>query len=238
MLMLAAEDERTVAVVQAIREGDLEGLDRLLRADPELATARISDPHGKGQSRSLLHILTDWPGHYPNSAATVAALVAAGADVNARFDGRHAETPLHWAASCDDVAVLDALVEAGADLEADGAVIGGGTPMADAVAFGQWHAARRLLEHGARTNLWQAAALGLLDRVEEECGGPEPPAAEELTKAFWCACHGGQRHTAEYLLGQGADLNWVGYDQLTPLAAAVRSEAHELAGWLREQGAR
>jgi hypothetical protein len=27
-----------------------------------------------------------------------------------------------------------------------------------AVAFGQWNAARRLLERGARTNLWQAAS--------------------------------------------------------------------------------
>jgi hypothetical protein len=58
-------------------------------------------------------------------------------------------------------------VDAGANIEADGAVFGGGTPMADAVAFGQWMAARRLLERGAQTNLWQAAALGLLDRVRE-----------------------------------------------------------------------
>ena len=102
----------------------------------------------------------------PEAAAKVAALVAAGADVNARFTGPHGETPLHWAASSDDIDALDALLDAGADIEADGAVIAGGTPIADAVAFGQWNAARRLLERGARTNLWQAAALGLLDRVQ------------------------------------------------------------------------
>jgi ankyrin repeat protein len=45
-------------------------------------------------------------------AATVAALVEAGADVNARFTGPHTETPLHWAASSGDVAVLDALLDA------------------------------------------------------------------------------------------------------------------------------
>ena len=94
--------------------------------------------------------------------------MAAGADVNARFTGPHTETPLHWAASSDDIEALDALLDAGADIEADGAVIAGGTPMADAVAFGQWKAARRLLERGARTNLWQAAALGLADRVRDE----------------------------------------------------------------------
>ena len=115
--------------------------------------------------------MTDWPGHVPEAAAKIAALVAAGADVNARFTGPHTETPLHWAASSDDVDALDALLDAGADIEADGAVIGGGTPIADAVAFGQWKAARRLLERGARTNLWQAAALGLLDRVRDELAG-------------------------------------------------------------------
>lgn len=58
-------------------------------------------------SRTLLHVVTDWPGHYPNGAATVALLIAAGTDVNARFAGPHTETPLHWAASSDDVEVLD-----------------------------------------------------------------------------------------------------------------------------------
>ena len=65
--------------------------------------------------------------------------MTAGADVNARFTGPHTETPLHWAASSDDVEALDALLDAGADIEGDGAVIGGGTPIADAVAFGQWN---------------------------------------------------------------------------------------------------
>jgi uncharacterized protein len=69
----------------------------------------------------------------------VARLVAAGADVNAhsRFSA-HTETPLHWAASSDDVAVLDALIDAGADIEAAGAVLGGGSPLADACGFGNW----------------------------------------------------------------------------------------------------
>ena len=33
-------------------------------------------------TRTLLHVATDWPGHYPNGAAVVGVLVAAGADVN------------------------------------------------------------------------------------------------------------------------------------------------------------
>jgi ankyrin repeat protein len=72
--------------------------------------------------------------------------------VNAPFAGRHAGTQLHWAASSDDLAVLNALIAAGADVETPGPVIDGRGPLANSVAFGQWRAARRLVEHGARAN--------------------------------------------------------------------------------------
>jgi ankyrin repeat protein len=143
---------------------------------------------------------------------------------------------LHWAASSGDVAVLDALLDAGADIEADGAVIGGGTALADATAFGQWNAARRLVERAATTTLGEAASLGLLDRVRTHLAD-DHPTSQDLTSALWMACHGGQQDTAELLLDHGADLNWVGYDHLTPLDAAARSDAAELVDWLRRRGA-
>jgi uncharacterized protein len=220
-------------VTEVIHSGDAASLQQLLSEHPGLARARLGDPE-HGQSRTLLHVVTDWPGNVPEAAAKIRALVAAGADVNARFTGPHTETPLHWAASSDDTEALDALLDAGADIEADGAVIAGGTPIADAVAFGQWKAARRLLERGARTNLWQAAALGLRDRIRDELARSEP-AQDDLDNALWCAAHGGQRETAELLIDRGADPARVGHDNLTPAAAAERSEANELAAWLREQ---
>ena len=180
-------------MTETIRSGDAAALEQLLREHHELAHARLGDPE-RGQSRTLLHVVTDWPGKVPDAAAKIRVLVAAGADVDARFTGPHTETPLHWAASSDDLEALDALLDAGADIEAGGAVIGGGTPMADAVAFGQWAAARRLLERGARTNLWQAAALGLADRVRDELA-QAAPTREDLDNALWCAAHGGQRST-------------------------------------------
>ena len=217
--------------VQCIQRGDLDGLKRLLKENPSLATERFD-----GQ-RTLLHVATDWPGHFPHSAETVVTLIEHGAEVNAAFVGKHRETPLHWAASSDDVAALDALLDHGADIEASGGVIGGGTAIADAVAFGQWNAARQLVERGARTNLWQSAALGLMPRVEE-CFSQAAPSADDVTNAFWCACHGGQRETAEYLLKRGAELNCVGYDNLTPIEAANRSHAESLVAWLRGLGAK
>jgi uncharacterized protein len=236
-MKMRADDPRAVALVEAVRAGDVGAVEHLLADHGELSTARFVDPRFSDE-RSALHLATDWPGHFPNGRAVVARLVGSGADVNAAFGGRHAERPLHWAASSDDVEVLDALVEAGADLEAPGSVINGGSPLADAVAFGQWRAARRLVELGAQANLWQAAALGLADRVERLLVADPPPARDEITNAFWCACHGSQRTTAERLLERGADIDWVGHDGLTPLDAAVRSDAHELADWLRSRQAR
>jgi hypothetical protein len=222
------EDPLAVAVVAAIQQGDLSRLKRLLGENPELATARLGDDDPSGASRSLLHVATDWPGHFPNGAATVAALVEAGADVNARFRGPHAETPLHWAASSDDVEVLDALLDAGADIEASGAVIGGGTPLADARAFGQWRAAHRLVERGAQTTLDDVATLGLMDRLVAYFEGENTPSPEEINRAFWGACHGGQQRAAEYLLDKGADVNWLPpWEEKTALDAAERSEAGE-----------
>jgi ankyrin repeat protein len=110
--------------------------------------------------------------------------------------------------------------------------------MSDAVVFAQWKAARRLLERGARTTIWQAAALGLLDRVEEYCGSQAPPSSDEITGAFWNACRGGYMRTAEYLLGRGAELNWIGYERKTPLQVAHESGVEDLIAWLRSQGAK
>ncbi|HEX2372805.1 MAG TPA: ankyrin repeat domain-containing protein [Actinomycetota bacterium] len=231
-------DPLAVAVVEAIRSGQLEELRRLLAEHPGLATARIGDDGPGGDTRTLLHVVTDWPGHFPDGPATVAVLVGAGADLDARFGGgSHDETPLHWAASSDDVEVLDALLDAGADIEAPGGVIAGGTPLADARAFGQWRAAHQLVERGARTTLDDAATLGLQDRLAGYFSGTGP-APEDVNRAFWGACHGGQRGCAEYLLERGADPNWVPpWEPLTPLDAAARSGADDLVGWLRARGA-
>ena len=242
VMVLDAGDPVAVAAVAAIHAGDVARLRQLLADHPGLATARLGDYDGRpdgGVSRTLLHVVADWPGHYPTGAQTVAALVAAGADVNARFTGPHQETPLHWAASNDDVELLDALLDAGADIEAPGAVIGGGTPLADARGFGQWRAAHRLVARGAHVTCNDAATLGMMDRLAAFFDGPEPPTPAEVDLSFWGACHGGRREAAEYLLARGADVNWVPpWEDRTPLDAAARSGADHLIAWLREHGGR
>lgn len=227
---IPADDPRAVALVAAIRDGDVDRLRAMLSEDPSLATARIVDD--RQVARTLLHIVADWPGHFPNGARAAAVLIQAGADVNARVTPPAAETPLHWAASADDVELIDALLDGGADIEAEGAVFTGGAPMSDAVVFAQWNAARRLLERGARTTIWQAAALGLLTRVRECFAAEQPPSKHDVTNAFWHACRGGQLDVAEFLLARGADLHWVGHDHKTPLDVAHESGVEPLVTWL------
>jgi hypothetical protein len=235
-VLLDSRDPLAVAVVDAIHLGDVGSLRRILHDHPDLGAARIGDG---AQSRTLLHVVTDWPGHFPNGGEVVVVLTRAGADVHAPFVGRHAETPLHWAASSDDVEVLDALLDAGADLEADGGVVAGGTPLTDATAFAQWQAARRLVERGAQVTSFDAAALGYLDLVKELFPHSAAHDEDELGNAMWAACHGGQKAVAVYLLARGADLNWVpAWEQLTPLDAAARSQAKDVLKWLHSKGAR
>lgn len=145
------------------------------------------------------------------------------------------ETPLHQAASSNDVAAIDALLDAGADINASGAIFTAGGPLSDAVIFANWDAARRLVDRGAHVEWWQAAALGLLDTMRTRWDAPPPPTRDEITRSLWHACRGAQRATTEYLLAHGGDVHWVGWDGLTPVAAAEKSGNAEFVIWLRSR---
>ena len=238
-LRLSGSDPVAQALVAAIHAGELGTLTELLHDHPGLAAARIVDD--KGGSGTPLHAAADWPGFFPHGPEVVAMLIAAGADPNAPVEGSwHTETPLHWAASSDDVEVARALIDGGADIEAPGASIAGGTPLDDAVGYGCWQVARLLVERGARVDrLWHAAALGMRSRVEELLAA-SPPSEQQLTDAFWQACHGGQRRMAEYLLALGAELNGSpSWGESTALDAAdsLGTGREALVEWLRSQGA-
>ena len=230
-------------LTRAVQGGSLEALQGLLAAHPGLAAARINDDRG---SKALLHVVTDWPGFFPNGPAVVKLLLAGGAEPNVRTQdaqGHDGETPLQWAASSDDVEVAEALVVGGADLEARGACIAGGTALANAVGYGCWRVARQLLHHGATVEqLWQAAALGLPARVEEFFQNETPPSPEDVNHAFWQGCRGGYRRTVEYLFARGADPNWIP-DYAKETAWQIASSAGQdtgraaLLNWLRAVGA-
>lgn len=232
-----------VLAADAVRDGHVGGLRELLTREPRLVSERLRSADG---GRTLLHVATDWPGHRPRVAETIAMLVGAGAAVDAPFEGSHAETALHWAASCDDVVALDALLDAGADIDAPGGSVGDGTgtPLFVATVFAQWVAARRLVERGAATGGWEEASLGLLDRLDARLSSGTV-SSSELSRWFWAACHGGQRAAAALLLAAGAERDRASeWDSTTPLDAARRAaeagtpDADDVVAWLVAQGAR
>jgi hypothetical protein len=227
----------------AVHSGDVELVRRLLAENPVLARARFGAV--ESGTRTALHLVADWPGYFPRGPEIVELLIDAGADPNALTTGRGSdspgpgsETPLHWAASSDDVDVAAALIEGGADLETpDGSI---GTPLDNAVGYACWHVARLLVVRGARVDkIWHAAALGMLDRLDDLLGPDLDP--EQISQGFWHACAAGQRRAAERLLTAGADLRWEPhYAQGTPLDAAtgLGTRQENVIEWLKSIGAR
>lgn len=237
-MRLSPSDAVAADITRAVKTGDLATVERLVREQPDLANARIEGR--RGGSRTVLHQVADWPGFVPNGPDMVRLLVAAGADVDATTEGGFTETPLHWAASSDDADVAEALISAGANLGISGGSIAGGTALDNAVGYACWQVAHLLVRRGANVDkLWHAAALGLLERTQALLDEATP---EEINQAFWHACSGAQRRTAELLRAHGADINFVPdyAGNTTPLAAAtsVETRRQTLADWLRERGAR
>ncbi len=234
-MILATNDPLAVEATAAIESGDVDGLAALLHDHPALATARIGTDDC---SRTLAPRAHRLAGASPERRVDRDGARRRRSGCERALRRAHTETPLHWAASSDDIDALDALLDRGADIEAEGAVIGGGTPLLDATAFGQWHAATTVGRAGRRGEV----VAGRDARAPRPRSSPSSPLgprrAEEVTEAFWGACHGGQRATAERLLAEGADIDWVGWDDLTPLDAAARSGADDVVTWLGSLGAR
>ena len=241
--------EQARAVVES---GDVEVLQQLLAEDPKLVKKTTPD-----NPRTLLHTLCDFPAHRLRRVETAQILIDAGADVNARVVFKDkpgpGETPLHWSASSDDVELIDALVDGGADVDIDGGIIANGTPLWEAVVFCMQGAAHKLIERGATYNLMIAAGVGRLDLVETffNPAGQVTPEAGVLpgwTKpreaqfcidsAFGMACRNGYLETAQWLLYKKPDINAKNPVGETPLDQALGRKHPEVANWLMTLGAR
>ena len=233
---VTAKSDSADELVDALHAGDIDAVQSLLRTNPELARGSLGGRHA---DRTALHVLTDWPGYFPNGPQLVRVLVEAGADPNARPPGGPgSETPLHWAASSDDVDVARALIDAGADLQAPEGSIG--SPLDNAIGYACWNVAALLVERGAPVDkLWHAAALGMLDRLEELAAQPEVD-RDAISQAFWHACGAARRRAAELLLDRGADLDWTPpYAHGTALdtAQGTGTQRENVIEWLKSRGA-
>ncbi|MEQ9569870.1 MAG: ankyrin repeat domain-containing protein, partial [Longimicrobiales bacterium] len=166
--------------LDALLDGDLSALDDALEADPDLVAARapwrVPPWDGYFHRATLLHHVAGNPRIRPLPRTMLRAarrLLDAGADVDAvtaagpTQPGDIGWTTLGLAATSGDareagfqIALMDLLIEAGADLDArnGGALMG-------ALYSGEGEAARHLARAGARVDTIAAAGLGDLDRL-------------------------------------------------------------------------
>jgi ankyrin repeat protein len=198
------------AAVDAIVNGDLARLKKLLGENPKLARARSTFEH-----RSiLLHYVSangveDFRQKTPQNIVEIAKLLLkAGADVNAESDayGGRSTTLGLTATSCHPEAagvqlpLMDLLIARGAQIDGPD----GGSAVNGCLHNGRGAAAEHLASRGARLDLEGAAGVGRLDTVKsffKDDGRLKPPATlQQLKDGFAWACQFGRTGVVDFLL--------------------------------------
>ena len=135
--------------IKAIRSGDLEKFKALIEEDPTLATSRSSRSHP-----TLLQCVALDGKDKPNNVEMARVLIDAGAEL---------DEPLGGAASIDNRAVAELLLDRGAAIDGTG----GWSPLEEALYWNSREVIALLLERGAKVqNLRMAAGLGRTDLIE------------------------------------------------------------------------
>ncbi|NUQ11881.1 MAG: ankyrin repeat domain-containing protein [Gemmatimonadaceae bacterium] len=248
----------------AVVNGDLATLDRLLTANPGLARDRSSRKH----RATLLHYVAangveDFRQKSPPGAVAVALrLLEAGAVVDAlaeTYGGGTYQTPLNLLVSSTHPAVAglqsqlaEVLIDHGAAIDG---VAGDSSPLMTALAFGYLETAETLVRRGARiSNVAIAAALGRLDLVREwvvdrfTLSRREPlrvpywvripaDAPGQIAAALVLACRFGHEDVARFLLDLGVDPASADHQQMSALHWASASGLPGVVDRLLSMGA-
>ncbi len=247
--------EPFLAAFGALQSGDIAGLKALLKAAPRLARERGTN----GNTLLNLAVSVAARQSFDVGLALVDSLLAAGADVNDAND--RGSTPLHQAGYSNQCAIAKALLQNGADLDAE-AHGSGGTPLIFALFWGHREMGDLLGRHSvAPGNLRAYAGLGDNDLMERCFSGdatltPEACAArgfyrphsgfpdwhpandpqEVLDEALVWACKSGRTAVLPRLVRAGARLDADTY-RGTPLIWAAWCNRLETAAWLIDHGA-
>jgi ankyrin repeat protein len=251
----SAATEPFLAAFRALESGDVGTLKSLLKSQPRLANERGTN----GNTLLNLAVSLAARGGAQPGLALVETLLAADADVNDPND--RGWTPLHAAAYANHVAIAAALIQRGADLDAE-AHGSGGTPLIAALFWGHREVADLLGGHSAAPrNLRAAAGLGNHELLEqcftgerlltsEACAGrgfyrphsgfpdwqPSTDPQEVLNEALVWACKSGRTQVLDRLVRAGAALDADPY-RGTPLIWAAVCNRIDTVEWLIDHGA-
>jgi hypothetical protein len=215
-----SSESRFETAADAIVRGDAAMLKGLLREDPALVHARSEREHGA----TLLHYVSanGVEGYRqktpPNIVEIAEALLRAGAEIDATANiyGGGA-TALGLAATSGhpehagvQEALLEKLLEYGAEIDGISIAGNGQSIVTACLANGRPRAAAYLVGRGARCGLVERAGLGQLDRVKSffDAGGDSQPrlASSQLDAAFLYACQFGHADVVAFLVQHGADV--------------------------------
>jgi len=206
-----------------IHHGDIEGLRSLVTDHPKLALDPVSSCFGNDSALGYLGVAHfHGVATHDRTGEMAAVLINAGG----ASDGPAgtAEAPLVTAASYGEVDMVRVLIEAGADLEAKGSAVPGGTALAHAVEFGNAEVVDMLAAAGATARtLVEAAGVGNLAGFTL----PDLPIglrAQACRAAAVCE----RLETLDLLLGSGVPVD---ADPETGQANGSRTLLHEAAYW-------
>jgi ankyrin repeat protein len=260
----AAPDPKAAPILDALRKGDREVFQKLLKSDPQAANRK-----GIGGSTPLMYaalygdaaavrllLASGANPHLRNDAGATALMWAAddaektrlllenGADANARSDdGR---TPLMIAADQYGASpVVKLLLDHGAkpSVKASETGVGGVSPLAEAARAADEASMRLLIDHGA--GIKDAGPQGLYFALHSNCAACRDLMIQSADRAFLSAAMllnsppRGDALDVKMLLDRGADANATDRDGHTILMLAASSDALPVEGirTLLERGA-
>jgi ankyrin repeat protein len=205
------------AAADAIVNGDLETLTKLLNENPELVRARSTREHRS----TLLHYVSangveDFRQKTPQSITEITKLLLkAGADVNAEsgaYGGGSTTlgltaTSWHPENAGVQLALMDVLIGHGATIDGPD----GGSAVNGCLQNGRGEAAEFFASRGALLDLEGAAGVGRLDVVKgffnDDGSLKQPTTQQQLKDAFAWACEFGRASVVDFLLQRGMEID-------------------------------
>jgi uncharacterized protein len=201
------------AILQAVREGDVSVVKRLLSDNPHLT--RVAD--------DLLKTPLHWAAERDHQEVAK-MLLEAGADAEATTSW--GATPLDWAATMGSSKVADLLLARGAQ----------GMNLVTAASLGKLDLVRKFLDSGAPLGSLAARTLPT-DPNDDWPADSARMKGDVISDSFYGACRNGHTAVAAALLGRGADVNAKGVFGGTALHWAAINGHKDTVAFLVAHGA-